>query len=251
MKLIDNYFYMILKFLKRKKNTNFTELISVIKNKSTLSSKLKQLVAENIIIKKNGTYKLSEKGKKILNLLNEIKSTITPRKEYEYFDGVVKIFSDYLYLYLQYLKGKFEENLLSMVLFGSVARGNWTERSDIDILLIFSDNFQAGKDLDEIMIESTMEYERKNEIRKQQDRKLNIHIENLSLRFKELKRFKTLYYDIAMDGIILYDVNKTATKFLENQNEKMKNKKLRRIYVNKEEYYWKRENVQFGEVFEL
>ena len=72
MKLIDNYFYMILKFLKRKKNTNFTELISVIKNKSTLSSKLKQLLAENIIIKKNGTYKLSEKGKKILNLLNEI-----------------------------------------------------------------------------------------------------------------------------------------------------------------------------------
>lgn len=51
------------------------------------------------------------------------------------------------------IKQKFGENVLSIVLFGSVARGDFTENSDIDLLVIARNLPDNWRDRDEIVLE--------------------------------------------------------------------------------------------------
>ena len=70
----------------------------------------------------------------------------------ENFDRVSYIFRDYLFNFVQFMKKKYEEDLLSIILFGSVARGKWNQESDIDLLMLFS-NRTSLKQLSKIIFD--------------------------------------------------------------------------------------------------
>lgn len=170
---------------------------------------------------------------------------------YENLEQLPIIFRNYLLSFLSVLKIKFGNNLLSLVVFGSVARGKWSNNSDIDILLIFSENYLDKRKLSEILADIKIKFYEKNEIKNKDGINLYTPIQEIALFLKDLDNFRTLYYDIAMDGIILFDKNDTTQEFITKIKKRIKENNIKRIYINDNNFYWKRGKIKFGEIIEL
>lgn len=168
----------------------------------------------------------------------------------EDFDRVSYIFRDYLYNFVRLLKENYKEDLLSIILFGSVARGKWNNESDIDLFIIFSNKSSIKTAINNQLTKIISDYERKSKLKNSKGDRLFSTIQDISLLLKDLHTFRTLFYDIAMDGIILFDSNQTGFHFLRKIKKRIEEKGLRRVFIKENDYYWER-NVDFGEIIEL
>lgn len=166
------------------------------------------------------------------------------------FSDVPKFFKEYLKSFFQFLKKRLNGYILSLILYGSVARSTWNEESDIDLLLILSNKFT--KNFNDFRI-SKLTIEFYNKIY-QSDlyKKMKFHpLSLMSLTKEELKRFRTLFYDIAIDGIILYDRKNIGLKFIEKYKKQIKKKNLKRVYLDEDDFYWERGDIKMGDIIEL
>ena len=168
----------------------------------------------------------------------------------EDFDRVSYIFRDYLYNFVKLMKENYKEDLLSIILFGSVARGKWNNESDIDIFIIFTNKSSIRTAINNRLTKIISDYERKSKLRNSKGDRLFSTIQDISLVLKDLHTFRTIFYDIAMDGIILFDRNQTGFQFLKKIKKRIEEKGLRRIFIKENDYYWERK-VKFGEIIEL
>ena len=109
---------------------------------------------------------------------------------------------------------------LGIILFGSVAKRTFTKFSDIDVAVITDSNF-----LD------YLEYLNKEikEIWNYQDRLikkgLSLYINPLIITKKDIQKLNPIYFDIADDGIVLYQRENTVSNFFESL-EKIKHKRI-------------------------
>ena len=168
----------------------------------------------------------------------------------EDFDRISYIFRDYLYNFVKLMKENYKEDLLSIILFGSVARGKWNNESDIDLFIIFTNKSSLRTTINNRLTKIISGYERKSKLRNSKGDRLFSTIQDISLVIKDLHTFRTLFYDIAMDGIILFDRNQTGFQFLKKIKKRIEEKGLRRIFIKENDYYWERK-VKFGEIIEL
>ena len=168
----------------------------------------------------------------------------------EDFDRVSYIFRDYLYNFVKLMKEDYKEDLLSIILFGSVARVKWNNESDIDLLIIFTNKSSLRTTINKRLTKIISDYERKSKLRNSKGDRLFSTIQDISLEIKDLHTFRTIFYDIAMDGIILFDRNQTGFHFLRKIKKRIEEKGLRRVFIKENDYYWER-NVDFGEIIEL
>ncbi|MHA1726472.1 MAG: nucleotidyltransferase domain-containing protein [Promethearchaeota archaeon] len=170
----------------------------------------------------------------------------------EDYDRIPYIFRDFLYNFIQTLKKEYGKNLLSVVLYGSIARGTWNLSSDLDLFMIFSNETKEKKSLSKDVLKIIMEFEKFNTMNTGKNLNSFLPIQDISLKLKDLENFRTLFYDIAMDGILIYDTNSIGATFLEKIRNRIEEKGLQRIFIGYDNFYWKRkENVKFGEIFEL
>jgi len=168
----------------------------------------------------------------------------------EDFDRVSYIFRDYLYNFVRLLKENYKEDLLSIILFGSVARGKWNNESDIDLFIIFSNKSSIRTTINNQLTKIISDYERKSKLKNSKGDRLFSTIQDISLLLKDLHTFRTIFYDIAMDGIILFDRNHLGDQFLRKIKKRIEEKGLKRVFIKENDYYWER-NVDFGEIIEL
>ncbi|TXT58781.1 MAG: putative Nucleotidyltransferase domain protein [Promethearchaeota archaeon] len=166
------------------------------------------------------------------------------------FSKVPRLFRNYVSSFFQFLKDKLRGEILSVILYGSIARKNWKRESDVDLLLIVSNKFIEKYESSKI---SQLTIHFYNEIfGSELYDMMKFHpLSILTLTKKQTKRFRTLFYDIAMDGIILYDPKNIGSKLIEKYKKRIKNKGLKRIYVENDNFYWKRKDVKTGEIIEL
>ena len=119
----------------------------------------------------------------------------------------------------EYLTGIVEElkkieEVEGVVLFGSIAKGNYNNLSDIDLLIIVKgDTYRFMKKLWDIR-KKTMHYEEKFIAEGKYYR-----FSPLVLRDTELEKFSPFYFDIVDYGIILYEKNKVVTVFFNYINK--------------------------------
>ena len=168
----------------------------------------------------------------------------------EDFDRVSYIFRDYLYNFVNLMKEDYKEKLISIILFGSVARGKWNNESDIDLLIIFSNKISKKTTKNNRLTKIISDYERNSKLRNSKGDRLFSTIQEITLVLKDFHTFRTIFYDIAMDGIILFDRNQTGFHFLKKIKKRIEEKGLRRVFIKENDYYWER-NVKFGEIIEL
>ena len=143
-----------------------------------------------------------------------------PDNIYEFFDKIPIVFRQYLKSFLTFLKEELKGDLISLILYGSVARGTWNKESDIDVLLIVSNKF--FKQFNEQKIsEITIKFYNKCRESNLYDEYKNHSIQILTLSINELEKFRTLFYDIALDGITIYDTNNIGLDLLMNYRKRI------------------------------
>ncbi len=109
---------------------------------------------------------------------------------------------------------KKNEEVEGVVLFGSVAKGNYNNLSDVDIMIVITgDVYKFTKKLWDLR-KKILPYEEKF-IEKDKYYRFS----PLILRDSELTTFRPLYFDIADYGIILYERGKIVTDFLNRINK--------------------------------
>jgi len=150
---------------------------------------------------------------------------------------------------LKIMKEEFKDDLISVVVYGSVARGDNRNDSDVDLLIIMK-NLPKDSMLKRIRL-----FETKVEDKLNLDEywKMGYYI-SLSPVLKtpeEAEKFSPLYLDMVYDAVILYDRNYFFTRILQKLRDRLRELGAERVRMGKKWYWVLKKDSRFGETVEL
>jgi len=145
----------------------------------------------------------------------------------------------------QKLLTRFKDEIISLVLFGSVARGTAGKESDIDVLIIMKDvpdsYYERLKPIVDIELEMRKDVEGMPPI-----------FSSMILSLDEAKQNRNIFLDMIDHSIILYDTNdffKNRLSELKNRLDQLGSKK---IILKDSTWYWNlKPDIVAGEIIEL
>ena len=139
-------------------------------------------------------------------------------------------------------------NLVSVVVFGSVARGEARKDSDIDLLIIaenLPDRYQRFRNFDKA--EECL----KDLIEELEAKGYHIYFSPIIKSIEEAKRISPLYLDMVEDAVILYDRNCFFQNILSRLRKRLKELGARRVRLGNKWYWILKDKYSFGEVIEI
>ena len=147
------------------------------------------------------------------------------------------------------LQEEFQDRLVSVVLYGSVARGDNRKDSDVDLLLVI-------KDLPKTITERAILFDKVE--RKLDDDIMRLMDEGYYVTFspvlktpEEAARFSPIYMDMTEDAIILYDRDGFFRKVLEKTRKRLKELGFERVRLSEKSWYWRKRDYRLGEVIDF
>lgn len=143
----------------------------------------------------------------------------------------------------------FRDDLISVVVYGSVARGTARKDSDIDVLIVVEElprsrferlsiYMKAEENLDPLL----------NELL---NRGYAVTISPILKTKREAERISPLYLDMVEDAIIVYDKNGFFEEILKRLRGKLMELGAERVWIGKKWYWRLKKDYKFGEVIEL
>ena len=252
--MFDELSFRILLLLRDRGTARFKELKSVVRNPRTLSIKLEKLKRLGLV-ERDGAYRLTPKGLRVTRALEELDRALhssgfkvmnIERIPHMYFAPLIR-------RYCEVLHNLLGDRLVSVMLFGSVARGDWDKNSDIDVLVIAEgwDDRPVWERIRElrrakIILEESLEY--KEALRAG----YWPIIQNYPLSVEEAGRFNRVYLDAVIDGIILYDKKGFLASILRSVRKGLEEIGSVRIMLPNRKFYWVlKEGIRAGEVITL
>ncbi len=144
----------------------------------------------------------------------------------------------------QEIFAKFKDDLISLVLFGSVARGTARKDSDIDILIILKDAPDSYYE----RLKSVVDIE----LRLRDIEQMMPVFSSIILSLDEAKQNRHIFLDMIDGSIILYDTN----NFFKNRLSELKNRLVqlgsKKVTLDDDTWYWNlKPDIVAGEVIEL
>jgi len=216
--------------------------------------KLKELRALRLIDLGSDGYVLSPKGLEVADLLIKLESTVlggppeftnVERIPHEVYRGLIR-------KYCEILHELYGSDLRSIVLMGSVARGDWDEDSDIDLLIVVDswDQKPLWNRLRELRacvrkLRATSEFERAL------NQDLAATIQHYPMSRSEASEFHRIYIDACIDSLILFDMDEFIYQSLARMRQKLVEHGARRIQLPEGRYYWILKDIKAGEIFTL
>ena len=165
---------------------------------------------------------------------------------FEFYKGILERF-------LELLKQTFGDSLVSLVLYGSVARGDAEADSDIDLLLILKNppnNYHRR--LDQVLgVQSDLERE---EVYKRTRERLDIEpfLSHIILSKEEADENRYIYLDMVEDAKILYDRDNFFAQRLKVIKKRLRELHSKRVWLEDGTWYWDlKPDLKPGEVFTL
>lgn len=158
------------------------------------------------------------------------------------------IYTSLLLKFFCVIKEHLKDDLLAVGIFGSVARGTATKESDIDVFIIV-------KNLDMSLFERTkyfIELKKDPIVAREIDflRSQNYNPQlNCYIRQPEELKINYFTIDLSYDMKIMFDSG-FLEKFLNKIEEKIKEKGIKRLFLDEEKYYLDL-GLNFGEVYEF
>lgn len=238
--------------LRESAQSTFTELGAIIRNPRTLSRKLRELTKQGLIEKKYKSYSLTQRGKRVAGLVEQLIGLLKPPPD---LSGVERVphpaFRPVLRRYCELLLDHFGERLIGALVFGSIARGDWTRVSDIDVAVIVKDwKIPSWERIRELMavqkkLRDTPEY------RGATAKGYAPIIQEYPLDEEEARLSQRIYIDACVEGIVLFERERFLTRVLAEFRKRMQQLGAKRVTLPTGEYYWILKEVKAGEVFEL
>ena len=154
--------------------------------------------------------------------------------------------------YLEILKRHFGGRLVSVAVFGSLARGEATSESDIDLLVVVEGlPVDAGLRMREmaglrLLLRGSSAY------RRARFEGLPRLFSEVVLTPEEVERHPPILLDITVDGVILYDRGGFLRGVLERLRRRLRELGARRVVVPGKGWYWiLKPDAEFGEVIKI
>ncbi|MDG6027961.1 MAG: nucleotidyltransferase domain-containing protein [Candidatus Brocadia sp.] len=153
--------------------------------------------------------------------------------------------------FIQILKKRFKEDIISVVLFGSVARGNAKKESDIDLCLIIKNlpksRFQRNRLLSSPLADL-------REMHSYKELRMKGYFPDISPILytpEERQDTKPIFLDMVEDGEILLD-NGTFRDKRNDIKKRMSKLNSRKVMCEDGTWYWElKPGMKLGEVFTL
>lgn len=127
----------------------------------------------------------------------------------------------------------------TIILFGSMARGHWTQESDIDLCVVLQNRHEASWERSRELVNvrnkarATLEYQEFVE-----GLNFSPRFQHYPLTTQETERYHAIFPDLAFDGLVLYDRDKFGTKLQERLLQALIKRGARRIQKSPTQYYW-------------
>jgi hypothetical protein len=144
------------------------------------------------------------------------------------------------------------ENLLSAMVFGSAARGDFRKDSDLDLLIILGESEDSiGKRIDEFMkIEWGM---RKSlEYKMLKDQELPHRIEPVILDLEEFRKHPPFLLDLITDAKILIDKDDVFSREMDVLKKRLQEVGAKKVILERGRWYWiLKPDIKWGEIVGL
>ncbi|MBC7091480.1 MAG: nucleotidyltransferase domain-containing protein [Nitrososphaeria archaeon] len=140
----------------------------------------------------------------------------------------------------------FKDDLVSLIVYGSVARGQMRKDSDVDLLIIV-ENLPTSRFERIAMFNRAEELVEKslNELLK---KGYYVTFSPIIKTTEEAKKISPLYLDMVDECIIVYDKNSFFKKILERLSIKLMELGAERVWVGRKWYWRLKRDYKFGEV---
>ncbi|MCJ2670272.1 MAG: nucleotidyltransferase domain-containing protein [Candidatus Thermoplasmatota archaeon] len=229
----------------------FGTLQQVVPNPRTLSSKLKGLVQLGLVEKRGGLYRLNDRGEKALFHVRELQEIISPLPPISVEKIPHPAFRAYVRRFCEKLLEWHGDNLIGLLLFGSVARGDWDKDSDIDLLIVLRKLQKSKRDTLREVIELRRELRGSQEYKDCVSMGYYPTVEAYPLEMEEAKRFRRMYLDALTEGIVIFERESFLTELIGRFEERLRDIGARRIEIPSVGHYWVLGDIKAGEVIEL
>ncbi len=251
--MIDAALYRILREARNHSYIRFSDLKSVISNPRTLSRKIGILLSKGLLAKDRAGYRITSRGVEVLDLMERILDVLGEEKIILNTGSIPhRYYAPLLERYAMLLIDHFGERLLGVALFGSIARGDWSRDSDIDILVVVD-----GWDSKPTWERTRELYSVREKLRETREYKIAVEagyipiLQHYPLGSREALTFHRIYLDIVLDGKIIYERNNYISKIVDLVRERLTSYGARRIVEPGGRYYWVIKSVKAGEIFTL
>ncbi len=165
-------------------------------------------------------------------------------------DEIQNLYLNYASLIANKLEEILQDDLISVLLFGSAARGDAGEGSDIDILVVAEKFGKEGRF--EVFNAIEKDLKASEEYLDLKENKLGTLISPVPLTPSEVEKNPSILLDIVMDGIMLYDVDDFIVNKMKSMRRKLKKMGSKRIFLDDKRYYWDlKPDYKLGEVVEI
>lgn len=150
---------------------------------------------------------------------------------------------------LEIMKEEFKDDLISVIVYGSVARGDNRNDSDVDLLIIMK-NLPKDSMLKRIRLFET-KVEDKLNLDKYWKMGYYVSLSPVLKTPEEAEKFSPLYLDMVYDAVILYDRDYFFTRILEKLRARLQELGAERVRMGKKWYWVLKKDAKFGETVEL
>lgn len=145
----------------------------------------------------------------------------------------------------QKLLARYKDELISLVLFGSVARGTAKKESDIDMLIILKDApdsyYERLKPVVDIELEMRKDVEGMPPI-----------FSSMILSLDEAKQNRNIFLDMIDHSVILYDTNDFFKNRLSELKKRLDQLGSKKVLLDGDTWYWNlKPDIVAGEIIEL
>ncbi len=165
-------------------------------------------------------------------------------------EEIMGIYETLLKKILDEIRRYFDKNLVSVVLYGSLARGEVKKDSDIDLLII-SENLPKERSRRQDMF-MELEKESDEEIKRIYETwGCYPYISPILKTREEAKNLSPLYLDMVTDAKILYDKDDFFKEILEKLRMELDSLNAKKIKVGKKWYWDLKPDYKFGKVISI
>lgn len=144
------------------------------------------------------------------------------------------------------------ENIISAVIFGSAARGDFQKGSDLDLLIVLRESKDSmGKRIDQFM---KMEWEimESQEYKMAKDQGIPHRIEPAIFNLEEFRTHPSLLLDLTTDAKILIDKENIFSNEIDLIRKRLQQLGAKKIILEGGRWYWMlKPSIKWGEKVEL